>query len=55
MIKQLTKNQAQEFLLIENNPLSLAQALTYLQSSGKLQPFIVEILRQYVIDQELQT
>lgn len=54
MIKQLAKNSAQEFLLIENNPISLAQALTYLQSSGKLQPFIVEILRQYVIDQELQ-
>jgi len=33
----------------------LAQALKYLQSSGKLQPFIVEILRQYIIEQELQT
>lgn len=55
MVKQLTKNETQEFLLVENNPISLAQALSYLQSSRKLQPFIVEIIRQYVIEQELQT
>lgn len=54
MLNQLTKND-QEFLIIENNPISLAQALKYLQSSGKLQPFIIEIIRQYVIEQELQT
>lgn len=54
MLNQLTKND-QDFLLIEDHPISLTQALKYLQSSGKLQPFIVEIIREYVIEQELQT
>jgi len=55
MLKPLVKNKAEEFLIVENNPISLAQALQYLQYSGKLQPFIIEIVRQYVIEQELQT
>lgn len=55
MLKPLTKNESDEFLTVENNPISLTQALRYLQSSGKLQPFIVEIVRQYIIEQELQT
>lgn len=54
MLEQLTKNESDEFLTVENNPISLAQALKYLQSSGKLQPFVVEIVRQHVIEQELQ-
>ncbi len=54
MVNQLTKNE-QDFLLIEERPISLTQALKYLQASGKLQPFIIEIVRQYVIEQELQT
>lgn len=44
---------SQPFLSVDDQPISLAQALKYLQASGKLQPFIVEILRQYVIEQEL--
>lgn len=54
MLNQLTKND-QDFLLIEDHPISLTQALKYLQSSGKLQPFIIEIIRQYVIEEELET
>ena len=46
---------SEQFLTVDDQPISLAQALKYLQSSGKLQPFIVEILRQYIIEQELQT
>jgi parvulin-like peptidyl-prolyl isomerase len=43
------------FLLVNDQPISLEQALKYLQSSNKLSSFIGEILRQYVIDQHLQT
>jgi parvulin-like peptidyl-prolyl isomerase len=43
------------FLLVNDQPISLEQALKYLQSSGKLSSFIGEILRQYVIEQQLQT
>lgn len=46
---------SEAFLTVDDQPISLAQALKYLQSSGKLQPFIGEILRQYMIKQELQT
>lgn len=45
----------QQFLTVDDQPISLAQALNYLQSSGKLQPFIGDILRQHFIEQELQT
>jgi parvulin-like peptidyl-prolyl isomerase len=45
--------EIQQFLTVEDHPISLSQALQYLQLSGKLQPFIVEILRQYIIDREL--
>ncbi|MFE1748384.1 peptidylprolyl isomerase [Coleofasciculus sp. H7-2] len=43
------------FLLVNDQPISLEQALKYLQSSGKLTSFIGEILRHYVIEQQLQT
>ena len=46
---------SEQFLTVDDQPISLTQALKYLQSSGKLQPLIVEILRQYIIEQELQT
>lgn len=46
---------SQTFLTVNDQPIELAQALQYLQSAGKLKPFIGEILRQYVIEQELQT
>jgi parvulin-like peptidyl-prolyl isomerase len=43
------------FLTVDDQPISLAQAIEYLQSSDKLQQFVVEILRQHIIAQELQT
>lgn len=46
---------SQTLLTVNDQPIELAQALQYLQSAGKLKPFIGEILRQYVIEQELQT
>jgi parvulin-like peptidyl-prolyl isomerase len=46
---------SEQFLSVDDQPISLRQALNYLQSSGKLQPFLVEILREYIIEQELQT
>ena len=41
------------FLTVDDQPLSLGQALNYLQSTGKLKNFIGDILRQYVLEQEL--
>jgi len=46
---------SEPFLMVEEQPISLAQALTYLQSSGRMQYFIIEILRQRIIEQELQS
>lgn len=43
------------FLIVDEQPISLAEALKHLQSSGKLQTFILDILRQRIIEQELQT
>jgi len=43
------------FLTVDDQPISVGQALKYLQASGKLGAFIGDILRQYVIEQELQT
>jgi hypothetical protein len=40
------------FLIVDEQPVSLAEALKYLQSSGKLQTFILDILRQRIIEQE---
>ncbi len=43
------------FLTVDKKPISLEQALGYLQSSGKLQPFLQEILHRYILEQELGT
>lgn len=43
------------FLTVDEQPLTLKQCLKYLQASGKLQGFLGDILRQYVLDQELST
>jgi parvulin-like peptidyl-prolyl isomerase len=45
---------AQPFLSIDDQPISLAQALQYLQTSGKLKAFLGDILRQHVIEQQLK-
>jgi parvulin-like peptidyl-prolyl isomerase len=46
---------SQPFLTVDDQPINLTQALQYLQTSGKLKAFIGDILRQYVIERELQT
>jgi parvulin-like peptidyl-prolyl isomerase len=43
------------FLTINDQPISIEQAVKYLQASGKLAQFIGDILRQYVIEQEILT
>jgi parvulin-like peptidyl-prolyl isomerase len=43
------------FLTVDEQPISIEQAVKYLQASGKLRHFIGDILRYYVIEQELQT
>ncbi|ERT05834.1 PPIC-type PPIASE domain protein [Lyngbya aestuarii BL J] len=45
---------AQPFLTVNDEPITLGQSLRYLQSSGKLQSFIGEMLRQYILDKELE-
>ena len=47
--------ESKPFMLIGEDELSLAQALKYLQTSGKLQSFVTEIARQYVLDKELES
>jgi parvulin-like peptidyl-prolyl isomerase len=46
---------AKSFITVDEQPLSLRQCLRYLQTSGKLQGFLGDILRQYVLDQEITT
>ncbi len=47
--------EALSFLNINDQPISIEKALKYLQVSGKLTQFIGDILRQHVIEQEIQT
>lgn len=44
---------APTFLSVDDQPISLTQALQYLQTSGKLNTVIADILRQYVLEQEV--
>jgi parvulin-like peptidyl-prolyl isomerase len=46
--------ESQQFLVVDNYPISLAQAMRYLQASGRMQLLIGDILRQYIIEKELQ-
>jgi parvulin-like peptidyl-prolyl isomerase len=43
------------FLTIDDQPLTLRECLRYLQTSGKLQGFLADILRQHVLEQETVT
>lgn len=43
------------FLTVDEQSLTLGQALKYLELSGKLESFLLEIIRQHIIEQELQT
>ncbi|MBF2005995.1 peptidylprolyl isomerase [Chlorogloeopsis fritschii PCC 9212] len=47
--------ESSSFLNVDEQPISIEQVVKYLQISGKLGQFIGDILRQYVIEQELQT
>lgn len=47
--------ESNAFLLVDEQPIHLNQALKYLQISGKLQPFILEILKQHILEKEIQT
>jgi parvulin-like peptidyl-prolyl isomerase len=42
------------FLSVDDKPISIGQAVKYLQASGKLGQFIGDVLRQYAIEQELE-
>jgi parvulin-like peptidyl-prolyl isomerase len=48
------KMSSPTFLIIDEKPVSLEQALNYLQAAGKFQPFLLEILYHHAINQELQ-
>ncbi|TAF09224.1 MAG: peptidylprolyl isomerase [Nostocales cyanobacterium] len=43
------------FFTINDEQIDLSQVVKYLQVSGKLNQFISDVLRQYVIEQELET
>jgi len=51
----MESKDSKALLVINEQPLSLRQCLRYLQASGKLQAFIGDILRQYVLEQEINT
>ncbi|KAF3888581.1 MULTISPECIES: peptidylprolyl isomerase [Nostocales] len=42
------------FLSVDDKPISIGQAVRYLQASGKLGQFIGDVLRQYAIEQEIE-
>jgi parvulin-like peptidyl-prolyl isomerase len=42
------------FLTADGEPISLGQTLRYLESSGRLNSLLWEIMRQHVVEQELQ-
>lgn len=46
---------AEPFLTIDDQPISIGQAFRYLQVNRKLDGFIGEIVRQFVIEQELES
>ena len=45
---------SEPFLTIDDQPVSLAQAIRYLQIGRKFETFLGEIVRQFVLEQELQ-
>lgn len=50
-----SQDASKALLIVDEQPLSLRQCLRYLQTAGKLQPFIGDILRQYVLEREIET
>jgi len=52
----MTSNiKSEPFLTIGEQIISLSQALRYLRTNGDLQPFILKIIRQHLLETELQT
>ncbi len=47
--------ESEPFLTIDNEPITLAQALAYLRATNDLQPFILKIIRQHLLETELQS
>jgi len=47
--------ESQPFLTIDDQPISLAKAIGYLRSTGDFQPFLLKIIRQHILETELQT
>ncbi len=47
--------ESSSFFTINDEPIDLYQVIQYLQVSGKLNQFISDVLRQYVLEQELET
>jgi parvulin-like peptidyl-prolyl isomerase len=47
--------EPQSFLTINDQSISLSQALAYLRATGDLQPFLLKIIRQHLLETELQS
>jgi len=47
--------ETESFLTIDNQPISLSQALSYLRATGDLQTFLLKIIRQHILEIELKT
>ncbi|MBD2035454.1 peptidylprolyl isomerase [Phormidium sp. FACHB-592] len=52
---ELQAAESKALLVVDEQPLSLRQCLRHLQAAGKLQAFVGDILRQYVLEQSLAT
>ncbi len=47
--------ESKSFLTVDDKELTIRDALRFLQAGGKLQQFIADVLRQYVLQSELDT
>lgn len=47
--------ESQPFLTIDDQPISLAKAIGYLRSTGDFQLFLLKIIRQHILETQLQT
>ncbi|OKH32578.1 peptidylprolyl isomerase [[Phormidium ambiguum] IAM M-71] len=47
--------ESQPFFSIDDQPISLAKAIGYLRSTGDFQSFVLKIIRQHLLETELQT
>ncbi|MBD1911231.1 MULTISPECIES: peptidylprolyl isomerase [unclassified Leptolyngbya] len=45
---------SETFLTIDDTPITISQIFRYLQASRKLEPFIGDLVRQFVLERELQ-